>query len=534
MLEFPPWKVIIVLTTVLFGLLFAVPNVAPTGSLPGFLPQNSLKLGLDLQGGSYFLIEVDKEDLERNKYRLMRGDIRTVLNPRNGARIVYERLEATDTDIRVTIKNESEVSEAKSRIRKEGQNYAGPGNAFSIRDTGNRSFEVSLSNDSVSFLLRDAVAKSIEVIRMRIDALGTSEISISPQGDDRLAVEAPGIDDPERLKALILKAAVLTLNLVDEEADHFAAASGARVPRNKLYIASRDQRETGYPGLIVETRPIITGDQISNAMPEYHPESGIPIVSFRLNPKGGVAFGQATTKNVDKRFAIVLDNEIISAPNINEPITGGAGMISGGFETITEANDLAIMLRSGALPARLLFVDQRDVGPEMGADSVRAGAQASVLGLILIAIFMIFSYGRMGIFAVLSLSANIAMLIGALSALGATLTLPGIAGIILTIGMAVDANVLVYERIREEARNGRSPFSAVENGYARALSTILDANITTLIAALVLFQFGSGPIKGFSVTLGLGILTSVFTAFVLTRAFTVLWLRTTRPKMLPV
>ena len=392
-------------------------------------------------------------------------------------------------------------------------------NELEILEQIDGSILVSMTEEALTDLLRRSVDQSIEIIRRRIDELGTKEPTIQRQGNSRILIQVPGLDDPKRLKDLLGTTAKMTFHLIDPFYD------GGNLSRSSMELKHANNDST----YVVERRSIIGGENLVDAQPGFDSQTNQPIVNFRFDGQGSRKFGKITTDNVGKLFAIVLDNAVISAPIINEPILGGSGMISGSF-TVQEANDLAILLRAGALPAPLVILEERTVGPGLGADSIRSGQIASILGLVLVLIYMFVSYGRFGIYSNISLILILCLIIAVLSILQATLTLPGIAGIILTIGMAVDANVLIFERIREEIANKKSVINAIDNGYKRALTTILDANITTFIAAIILFQLGSGPIKGFSVTLAIGIITSVFTAFTLTRFFVAMWVKRSNPK----
>ena len=375
-----------------------------------------------------------------------------------------------------------------------------------------------------------AVDQSIEIIRRRIDSLGTREPSIVRQGVNRIVVEAPGESDPERLKAVIGQTAKLTFQMVDDS-EPVGEAMAGRVPPDSELLPD----EEGPPGstILVKRRPLVSGEMLTSASQSFD-QYNRPSIAFRFNGQGSQRFAEATTQNVGKRFAIVLDGKVLSAPNILEPITGGSGEITGNF-TVDTAGTLALMLRSGALPAQLNIIEQRTVGAELGADSVRAGALSGIIAIGLIGTFMILAYGIVfGGFALIGLVSNMTMILGAMSLTGATLTLPGIAGLILTIAMAVDANVLIFERIRDEERAGRKPLMAIETGFSRATVSIMDANITTLIAALILFTFGAGPVKGFAWTLSIGVLTSVFAALFITRLLVVWWYRSIRVKRLPI
>lgn len=370
--------------------------------------------------------------------------------------------------------------------------------------------------------------QSIEIVRRRIDELGTTEPVIQQQGTDRILVQVPGLDDPQRLKELLGQTAKMNFRLVSNAMSGQQALASRTVPSGTEILYTADEPRAP---VLVERRIMVGGDRLVDAQPGFDQRNGQPVVNFRFDSSGARQFGEVTRNNVGRPFAIVLDDKVISAPRINEPIMGGSGQISGSF-TVQAANDLAILLRAGALPAPLNVLEERTVGPGLGADSIRAGEIAAVIGSVAVVVFMIASYGFFGLLANIALFLNVAMIFAALSILQATLTLPGIAGIVLTIGMAVDANVLIYERIREEIAAGKGPIPAIEAGYNRALSSILDANITTLISAAILFQMGSGPVRGFAVTLGIGIITSVFTAFTVNRLMVSVWLRRRRPKTL--
>ncbi|MFQ5985423.1 MAG: protein translocase subunit SecD, partial [Alphaproteobacteria bacterium] len=376
------------------------------------------------------------------------------------------------------------------------------------------------------------VEQSIEIVRRRIDETGTREPTIQRQGEDRILVQLPGVDDPDRIKGLLGKTAKLQFRLVDVGTSVADALQGRLPPGSELLEADDEVDAAGRPRLyVVRKRVIVGGDRLVDAQPTI--QTNLPVVSFSFDRVGARKFGAATTENVGRPLAIVLDNKVISAPVIREPITGGAGIITGNF-TVQETTDLALLLRAGALPAPLTILEERSVGPSLGADSIRAGKFAAILGLVLVVAFMTTGYGLFGLAANVALILNIVIIGGVLSLLQATLTLPGIAGIVLTIGMAVDANVLIFERVREEVANGRTPFSAVDAGYRRALTTIIDSNVTTFIAAILLFGLGSGPVKGFGVTLAIGIATSMFTAVMVTRMVIVLWLHRRRPRLLPI
>lgn len=555
MLNFPIWKVGLIVVVLLWGAILAVPNMFSDGFLGiepkevsdptnevavaayeqqlqeagdswWFLPSGKLNLGLDLQGGVYLLMEIDPAEIAANRLETVQADIRTALN-RNP---LVEREPPAQNDDRLTIelKNpEEDMDEAIRRLNRLNPTIGTTQTQlFRVQQTGDQFIQLTVPANARTALATDAQAKMMEIIRRRIDPDGVAEISITPQGDNRIILEAPGEADPKRIKDILGQAGRLTFNManLDQSAIRAAVVSGRTTPREILV----DSMEAGQ--ILINRIPELTGADIATANRCFD-EANFPAVCFRLNSTAATKFYNLTRNNVNRNFAIVLDGVSMSSPTIRSPIPGGNVIIEGRF-TIEEAEDLAAIIEAGELPAKLNFLDERTVGPTLGAESIAAGSRASLIGLALVGVFMVLAYGLIGGFAVGSLLSNIVLIIGALSGFGATLTLPGIAGIILTIGMAVDANVIVFERIREEQANGRSPATAIQAGYERALSAILDANITTFIAASILYLVGSGPVKGFAVTLAIGILTSVFTAFVVTRWFTVLYLRTMRPKRL--
>ena len=386
----------------------------------------------------------------------------------------------------------------------------------------------TLTDDGVDYRLATALGQSIEVVSRRVNELGTTEPIIQRQGNDRILVQVPGLTDPQRLKDILGQTAKMTFQMVDQSVPVEEAIEG-RPPAGTTVMYSMDDPPVPY---LIEDRVIVSGENLVDAQATFDQRTNEPVVSFRFDTRGATRFGQATQENVGRLFAIILDGQVISAPQIREPILGGSGQISGNF-TVQSANDLAVLLRAGALPATLTVIEERTVGPGLGQDSIDAGKVASYIGAALVVVFMVLIYGLLGIISVVALAANIAMIVALLSVLGATLTLPGIAGIVLTIGMAVDSNVLIFERIREERRAGRSVIQAIDAGFSRALATIVDANVTTLIAAVILFYLGSGPVRGFAVTLAIGILTTVFTAFTFSRWMVAEWVKRRRPKELP-
>ena len=535
MLQVSPWTRIITLLIVLGGALLALPNALPDKILhhfPSWLPTSTVSLGLDLQGGSYLLLEVQLDQVQKDKAEAMIGDIRAAFRK---AHIGYTDLGAKGDTVTVKISDAGQYDQAKKLVTD-----LNPNMTSSVLSVGAKQYDMAEPGSGILTLhMTDAfktqtqqqiLEQSIEVVRRRIDALGTREPGISRQGEDRILVEVPGLQDPEQLKTILGKTAKMSFQLVDETAD--PAARTAPIGDEILPLMS-DNPNQHLPPIVVQRRVMVSGDRLTDAGQTNDQRTGMPAVSFRFDSVGAREFGDVTKENVGHRFAIVLDKQVISAPNIIEPILGGSGQITGSFTTQT-ANNLAILLRAGALPAPLKILEERTVGAELGADSIKAGRYSAMAGLVMVAAFMILRYGLFGVFADIALTLNVVLLLAALTAFGATLTLPGIAGIVLTMGMAVDANVLIYERIREEQRNGRSMLASIDTGFRRAMATIIDANMTHLIASLILFQLGSGPVKGFAVTLGVGIITSFFTAVMVTRLIVIAWLNMARPRKLAI
>jgi len=542
MLHFSRWKMVSIMMVVLAGLLLAMPNMfsKPTvQSWPDWAPKNQLSLGLDLQGGVHLQIQVLKEGLVEERLETLVSDVRTNLRDREKGQIGYKGISGLEDKVTVRLLKQEDVAPAVERLKgllepvSTGNTLLGGLGIVEVEQSqpSETVLEYRLTEAGIDERLRAAVAQSIEVIRRRVDELGTTEPVIQRQGVDRVIVQVPGFNDPERLKEVIGTTAKLSFRMVDETVNARDVLAGQRAPIGSEVLETNEP-ESGEPNILVEKRTRISGDELDDAQQGFDQRTNEPIVTFRFNSKGAREFCRISSVSVGKRFAIVLDKTVISAPVFNEAICGGSGQISGNF-TPESANDLAILMRAGALPAEIQVVEERTVGSTLGADSVESGKNASIIAGVLVIIFMLLAYGTLGIIATLALVANMVLIIGLLSVLGATLTLPGVAGIVLTMGMAVDANVLIYERIREEKRAGRSLVQAIDTGFRQALATILDANITTLIAAFILFYLGSGPIKGFAVTLAIGIVTSVFTAFTLTRLLVTLWLRWRKPKELP-
>jgi protein-export membrane protein SecD len=536
MLSYSRWTIWSSILVCVLAAVIALPNVLPQwvrDQMPGWLPKQTLNLGLDLQGGSYLLLEVNVESVYRERLEGTRDEIREVLKK---ADIGHSGITLQGNDTVVVKVRKPEQIEAAIPIMKslvmsvESSLLGGGANNYDLTNTPDGTFTFKMTEGAQTYFRTQTLAQSIEIVRRRIDELGTKEPTIQQQGADRILVQVPGVDDPQRLKEVIGRTAKMTFRMVDETGDIQAALDGRSPANSELLYETRDGQKLP---LLVEKRVIVTGEQLVNAQQSVDSRNGQPVVSFQFDTQGARRFGDATTENVGRRFAIVLDKDVISAPVINEPIVTGSGQISGSF-TFQSANDLAILLRAGALPAELNVVEERTVGAELGADSVAAGSLAAAVGVVLVVVLLIACYGLFGIFAVIGLTLNLIVTVAIMTLLGATLTLPGIAGLILSIGMTVDANVLFYERIREERANGKAAVSSLTSGFSGSMSAIIDANVTQLLACLILFQMGSGPVRGFAVTLGIGIAVSQFTAVLLTRMMVVTWYRWRRPKVLPI
>ena len=498
MKNYPLWKIFIVFLLLSLGVIFAVPSILYKEDTGNWYLDNRLNLGLDLQGGSYLLLEVQTDVLIKEEFENFSETIR-IISREN--RIKINNIELLDDELKIRFETSDKLDEIRSSFL---QNY--------------RSVKFNLNNNiatiTVDVLYKkniqdSAIKQSLEIVRKRIDESGTKEPLIQRSGRQRILLQLPGVKDPERIKNLLGKTAKLNFHMVDD--DDSKSLSLNLAPFGKMIVADINNEEIKY---LLEKKSKVGGENLIDAYASFDQTQG-HAVSFRFDTTGAQKFGKATSENVGKRFAVVLDGVVITAPVINSAITGGSGIITGNFSS-QEATDLAVLLRAGALPAPLQIVEERSVGPGLGADSIAAGKIASIIGMILVCIFMILIYGSFGVIANISLIANLFIIVALLGTIGATLTLPGIAGIVLTIGMAVDANVLIFERIKEENLKNKKVYETVKKGFDRALSTILDANITTLIASLLLFVFGSGPIKGFSITLSLGVIASMFTALMLT------------------
>ncbi|MCW1920266.1 protein translocase subunit SecD [Rhodobacter sp. KR11] len=555
MLHTPLWKRLLIWAAVVLGLVLASPNLfyarveshndaqsaiaksggtataeqeAAVASWPAWAPSSLVNLGLDLRGGAHLLAEVQLADVYKQRMDSLWPEARDALKPAREATGGVKRAQSPDGTLRIAIANADGVQAALEALRP----LASP--VVSLTGAGSSNYDIVADGQDIVITLSEAekaatdartLQQSLEIIRRRVDAAGTREPSIQRQGADRILIEVPGVGSAEELKTMIGTTAKLSFNTVVGTTQDAEANPG---PGNIL--AADGEREGLY--FILDATPVVSGDNLVDAQPSFD-QNGRPAVSFRFDTTGARKFGEYTGANIGAPFAILLDDKVISAPTIQTAITGGSGIITGSF-TVEESTNLAVLLRAGALPAEMKFLEEKTVGPELGQDSIDAGRTAAVIGLVAVAIFMIASYGLFGVFANIALLINLGMIFGILSLIGGTLTLPGIAGLVLTIGTAVDANVLVYERIREELRLAKSAARAIELGYERAMSAIVDANVTAMITAIVLFYFGSGPVRGFAVTLFIGIITSVFTALYVTRLIIELWINRAQPKTLVV
>lgn len=545
MLDFPKWKVWAVWLTIAVGILCAIPSLIPPSARqhwPSWVPQPTVNLGLDLAGGSYILLEADTADFRRVRLAAKRDEIETEFR-RQDPRIAIGDISLQNNRISFMVRDAAQVDAARERLLQltgSGVGMTGQ-REWTIEVQDSTRFIVSQTSAGQQQAIDQAMGDSREVVDRRINALGTLEPTIVRQGTDRIVVQVPGLQDPEALKQLLGQTARLEFKLVDQAANPADMARGVApigselmpypsAPPGLPYVAY-PTREGQQPMIALKRQVIVSGDQLIDAKQEFDQNQQV-VVGFTFDSNGGRRFAQVTQANTGKPFAIIVDNTVISAPNINEPILGGRGQISGGF-TVESANQLAIALRSGKMPVKLNVVEESTISPELGADSIEAGIIAGIVGTIAVVILMLVAYLRFGIYANLALVVNVLMIIGVMALFNATLTLPGIAGFVLTIGAAVDANVLINERIREELRRGRSNNAAVEFGYKEATRAIFDANVTNVIAAVIMFVFGAGPVRGFAVVLTIGIVTSVFTAVTFTRLMVANWLKT-RPKELVI
>ncbi|HWJ70410.1 MAG TPA: protein translocase subunit SecD [Sphingobium sp.] len=528
MLDFPRWKIWAIILTLLVGCFYAVPSFLPervTAQLPRFM-QARVNLGLDLAGGSYLLLEANTEDVAKQRIAIMEEQIRTELR-RGDTRIAIGDMSTREHQLSFMVRDAAQVDAAVERIRPLTQGAGMTGQRdFTVEVRDGKTIVVTPTEAGLKSAVESAMQVATEVIRKRIDEMGTREPTVIREGANRIVVQVPGLQDPSALKTLLGQTAKLEFKLVDMTANPADLARGV-APIGSEIVPNTDNSADGA-FLAVKRQVMVSGDELIDAQQSYDHQTNAPVVSIRFNGSGANKFARITQQNVNKRFAMILDGKVLSAPNINEPILGGSAQISGNF-TVESANQLAIALRSGKLPVSLKVVQESTVSPELGADSIKAGITASIIAVVAVALFMFVTYGRWGFYANLAVTINVLVILGVMGLLNATLTLPGIAGFVLTIGTAVDANVLIYERIREERHRGRSVIQSIEYGYKEARRTIFEANVTHAIAGVIMLVLGSGPIKGFAIVLLIGIATSVFTAVTFTRMLAVQWLRRNKP-----
>lgn len=526
MLHFPRWKIFLITGSCLIFVLLAIPSFLSEKTregLPSFFPKHAVNLGLDLQGGSHLLLEVDFDAFMREQMVNLSDEIRSKFR---AEKIGYKGLGLSEGKVVFTLRDDvtADIKKLLSDVSPD----------LDVTQPDKFSYVVSFSDKWLKTSRKQVIEQSLEIVNRRVNETGTKEPIIQRQGNERIVLQVPGLDNPEHLKNLLGRTAKMTFHMVDESVSPQDIDVGIAPPGTRILSADHSDTQDGRPRkYAIQSRVMLSGDMLVDAHTTYDNQTSEPVVAFRFNATGARKFGDITTENVGKLFAIVLDNKVITAPVIRSPIIGGSGIISGSFTT-ESANDLSLLLRAGALPAPLKIVEERSVGPSLGADSIEAGTKASIIGISLVVIFMVVFYGLFGFFADIAMLINAFMTIALLALFDATLTLPGIAGIVLTVGMAVDANVLIYERMREEIRNGKSPYAAVEDGFRMAFGTIFDSHVTTLVAALILYQFGTGTVKGFAVTLAIGIVCSLYTAVLVTRLMVVTWLKAKRPKVLPI
>jgi preprotein translocase subunit SecD len=535
MLDFPPWKRIWFWGITLLAVACALPSLFSVANVrwPDALPDPTINLGLDLAGGSHILLEADQAQVAQQRIENMEESVRGRL------RLAEPRIRIGDISSRggqlsFMLRDPSQVDAARDEIEPltYGAGLTGQRD-WTIEVVDGSRFVLTPTEEGLDQAVSNAMESAIEVVRKRIDAIGTREPTIIRQGDNRIVVQVPGLQDPQQLKNLLGQTAKLEFKLVDPAAAPNDVVQGIAPPGSEIVPYANPEDNGGIPAIAVRRLGGIKGDNLTDARQSFDPQTNEAVVSITFDQTGGAKFAKLTSENVNRPFAIILDGQVLSAPNINEPILGGSAQISGRFNVET-ANQLAIALRSGALPVDLTVVEERTVGPDLGADSIKRGLTAMGIGSLLVVLLMVASYGRFGLYATAALVLNVLMILGIMALMNTTLTLPGIAGFVLTIGAAVDANVLIYERMREERKRGRRVIAAVENGYKEASRAIYDANVTNFIAGVLLFLFGSGPIRGFAVVLIIGLFTSVFTGVALTRMWVATWLRKARPTELHV
>ena len=518
MLRLSLWQVLLVVGIVVLGVAFTAPNLFSRGAVeaaPSWLPNNQVNLGLDLQGGVHFLLEIDLGTAHAERMESVESAVRSAFNDAE-PRVGYTGLSAGPEVVTFGLRDAADRERAQGLLTDSDP-------SLTVTVDGNGNGRVSYDEAARAALDQQTIDRAIEVVRRRIDVLGVREATVQSQGADRIIVEVPGADNPQAILDILEQTGQMTFHLLNPQ----VSPNDPRPPAGTVIYPD----QTGQILYPVFSRIETHGADVEHAATQFGDQGWV--VSFRFNAKGARDFARTTSEHVNETLVIVLDRKVISAPTIDEPITGGSGIIRGNFNA-QSATNLAVLLRAGALPAPLNVLEQRTVGPGLGQDSIEAGLIACVIGAVAVMVFMMLAYGVFGVFANIALVANLILLLAVMSLLQATLTLPGIAGIVLTVGMAVDANVLIYERIREELGLGRSPLSAVDAGFKRAITTIVDANLTTLIAAVILFNFGSGPVKGFSVTLAIGIITTMFSAIFITRMLSAAWMRRRRTQALVI
>jgi preprotein translocase subunit SecD len=529
MLDFPRWKVWSISLVILVGILFAIPSMLPSdlkARYPKFLPSATINLGLDLAGGSQLLLEADQGDAAKQRLQGMEDQVTTEL--RRTPRVEIGDISTAGGRVSFLVRDPTQVDTAVERLRAITQPVALTGGRdWDVQVIDSTRIVMTPTQAGTQRAMKDAMTVARDVVRRRIDPQGTKEITVINQGTDRILVEVPGVEDPEALKRLIGQTARLEFKLVDMTADPAQVQQG-HAPAGSQVL----QLAEGGGFIAVKRRVMVSGDQLVDAKQSFD-QNGQAVVSIKFNTAGARRFGRVTQENVNKPFAIILDDKVLSAPNINEPILGGQAQISGNF-TVESANQLAVSLASGKLPVKLNVIEERTIGPELGKDSIEKGIIASIVATLAVIVFMLITYGRFGVYTTYGLIVNALLILGIMAVFNASLTLPGIAGFVLTIGAAVDANVLINERIREEQRRGRKTLDTIETGYKEASTAIFDANITNVIAAVLMWYFGSGPIRGFAVVLMIGIVTSVFTAVNFTRMLVALWVRRKRPRVLHI
>ena len=525
MLYFPRWKIILITGSCLLFILLAIPSFLSESTrdkFPSWLPHHAVNLGLDLQGGSQLLLEVDFDAFMREQLGNLVDEIRTKFREE---KVGYRGLTLSEGKVVFSLRDDTS-SDIKAILAKLSPD-------LNVEQSG-VDFTVTFNDTWKKVSRAQIIDQSLEIVNRRVNETGTKEPIIQRQGDTRILLQVPGLADPEHLKSLLGRTAKMTFHMVDESVGAADIERGIAPPGDRIVEEDNRNNKSGPPRkLAIFSRVELSGDMLVDAHTGFNQQTGEPVVDFRFNTTGARKFGEITAQNTGKLFAILLDNKVVTAPRIDQPILGGSGYIRGNF-TVESANDLSLLLRAGALPAPLKIIEERSVGPSLGADSIAAGTKASVIGIGLVVIFMVVFYGLFGLFADIAMITNAFMTLALLSLFEATLTLPGIAGIVLTVGMAVDANVLIYERMREEVRNGKAPYAAIEDGFRLAFGTIFDSHVTTLVAALLLYQFGTGTVKGFAVTLAIGIICSLYTAVLVTRLMVVTWLHKTKPKKLPI